>query len=67
MLRHAPLSQVRIEVERENTRVRLQFTDTLYADGSHLPPELSPLREGGGLQGMRERVAELGGHFQVTQ
>jgi signal transduction histidine kinase len=63
--RHAGAKKARIALVREGDSVRLTITD----DGRGIPPPvLSDVRlgqSGVGVAGMRERVRELGGEFDI--
>ena len=66
--RHSGSSRVHIELTREKQRLMLKIKDF----GTGLPPEtLDAFRSKGtncgvGLAGMRERVNDLGGHFEIS-
>jgi signal transduction histidine kinase len=63
--KHARASVVHVVLDRPGTGVRLQVTD----DGRGFVPEESPKTNGPGervgLSGMRERLALLGGRFEL--
>ena len=60
--RHAGASKASIELRMRDGRLYLQVTD----DGKGFEPELVVAGRNFGLLGMRERVAMLGGHFEIN-
>ncbi len=58
-LRHASARRVLVRIEHEPAQVRVEVTD----DGRALPGQQAPT--GGGLLGIRERVAMLGGEVDL--
>jgi signal transduction histidine kinase len=57
--RHGPATTLAVDIRRDGPRLRLTIDD----DG-HMP---AALREGNGLAGMRERLAEAGGDLAVSR
>ncbi|HVF45200.1 MAG TPA: two-component regulator propeller domain-containing protein, partial [Pyrinomonadaceae bacterium] len=62
-VRHASPASVRVRLDYEEARVRLEVSD----DGRGFPPETNGQGRGGGfgLRGMRERVEQAGGTLDV--
>ncbi len=61
--RHSGSPSATIRVERRPHEVRVEVRDE--GKGIRLGPRSAPLRPGVGIQGMRERIHQLGGQFEI--
>ncbi len=61
-IRHSDAEAIQVEIEADRARIRLVVAD----DGHGFDPAANELREGLGLQGMRERVRLVGGSLELA-
>lgn len=63
--RHSESPSATIRVDRLPTEVRIEVRD--QGKGIRLGPRSEPLRPGVGIQGMRERIHQLGGQLEIRR
>jgi PAS domain S-box-containing protein len=61
--RHSGSASATIRVDRSPNEVRVEVRD--QGKGIHLTRRSEPLRPGVGIQGMQERIHQLGGQFEI--
>ncbi|WP_063793173.1 sensor histidine kinase [Frankia sp. R43] len=63
VLRHAGAAEVRVALHATDIRLCIEVVDTPTRAADAPDPARTPVTDGHGLRGLRERVAELGGAF----